>query len=491
MEAQIVVQRPVAPGRCEEAGRHVQQHGRRRLAALERRGVEERLQRGARLPGRQRHVDLPRAFLGEVGAAHQREQRATLRVEHDDRAVACIALRDAAQVGAHGSDRLALQVAVEGGVDDEARTPGEVRAEPREFLVHHRREVRRERRLALLDEGQSGAGGLRSLFGRDHPVGYEAIERVALPDERAGGLAGVSVHTRQLRQAREVARLHEVEMAGADTEVEARRRLDAVRATAVVDVVEIRLDQLGLRMSCFELQGDQRLARLAQQRGSVGLGRVEQTRQLLRERRGAARLPLPRGRVGQRARHREDVDAGVPPEALVLGGNGGVHGDRGDLIEAHGDAHALGRITQQRSTVAIDNHRTGGRRLLIEWRQRSEVCVGQQCAGCPEAARSGREADPQQRAGRSRRRRRMAIVRIIRSCTRSSSIPPGRLPAHRGATRLDEFGWPLADETLGPARRFPELRACEGAWAPARSGARQCRQRFSAGRGCSRQRTAA
>ena len=56
----------------------------------------------------------------------------------------------------------------------------------------------------------------------------------------------------------------------------------------------------------------------------------------------------------------------------------------------------------------------------------------------------------------------MAIVRIIRPCTRSSSIPSGRLPAAGDSTRLEEFAWPLADETLGLARRFPDLRACDG-----------------------------
>ena len=49
--------------------------------------------------------------------------------------------------------------------------------------------------------------------------------------------------------------------------------------------------------------------------------------------------------------------------------------------------------------MAIDDYRAGWWRLLLERRQRGEVGIGEQGAGGPEGARSGREADPQQRTG--------------------------------------------------------------------------------------------
>ena len=157
------------------------------------------------------------------------------------------------------------------------------------------------------------------------------------------------------------------------------------------------------------------------------------------------------------------------PEPLILGGDGRADGDRGDLIEAYGDAHAVGGIAQQRRAVAIDDYRAGRRRLLLERRQRGEVGVGEQGAGGPEGARSGREADPQQRTG--------PVTPQDADGDRPDHPAPAR--AHprspRGAcpqlaTRLDStssrgrllmrrWGWPEGSRTSGPVTgtRLPEV----------------------------------
>ena len=183
-------------------------------------------------------------------------------------------------------------------------------------------------------------------------------------------------------------------MARAHAEVAPCGRLDAIRAAPVVDVVEVGLEQIALRMACLELERDQRFASLAQQRWSVVVGEVHAPRELLCERRRAAR-PRPRRRaVRERPRDRERVDAGMDPEPLVLGGDRGLDRDRRDLIERDRDAGALGGVTQQRDAVAVDDERAGHRRTLIERLQRREVCVGQQRARHAESASGCGERGP-------------------------------------------------------------------------------------------------
>src|SRR5207253_6253863 len=113
----------------------------------------------------------------------------------------------------------------------------------------------------------------------------------------------------------EIRRVSEIEIRCAYPEVHARRGLDAVRAAAVIDVVQVELEDLGLRAIRLELQRDERLMRLAQgERGRI-VRKVEPPRELLGDRRRARRR-----RGVERAADRDRVDAEVPQEPTVLRG---------------------------------------------------------------------------------------------------------------------------------------------------------------------------
>ncbi len=88
MEATVVVPRRVRSGRRPVHRGDVGEHRGRRVSPVERQSIEERLQGGAGLPGRDHHVDLTGGGLEEVGRAHPGEDLAGAVREHDRRAPA-------------------------------------------------------------------------------------------------------------------------------------------------------------------------------------------------------------------------------------------------------------------------------------------------------------------------------------------------------------------------------------------------------------------
>ena len=316
-EAQVIVDRLVASdGRLETRG-DVQQGRRRRVAPLEGGRVEERLQRRSRLPQGERHVHLPRAFLAEVGAPDQDEDGPASGVDRDHGAVARVVVGDAAKMRPHRAVRLALQGGVEGGLDHQTGPTNEIGANPGQLFLHHQREVGGERGLGFAHEGERRAGSFSRLRRRDRSRRDEPVEHVALPGLCRSEPVRLPVDPRQLRKAGQVARLGEVEVAGADAEVEAGGSLDAVGAATVVDVIQVGLEDLVFRIASLQLQGDQALSRLSRQRRQVGTRQVEPPCDLLGNRRGAPRprpLHRPRhpghvpGREGRRPGESRSVD---------------------------------------------------------------------------------------------------------------------------------------------------------------------------------------
>ena len=152
------------------------------------------------------------------------------------------------------------------------------------------------------------------------------------------GRAGV------LRQAGEQGRLRQAELAGGDAEVVLRRGLDAVGPVAVVDEVEVALEDLVLGQLLLQRDGVLQLLELAHVvlldrcgRRLLVAGAERGVLQrdlhvLLRERRGS-RGGRSAAEVGDRcAHHALQVDAAVVVEAVVLDRDLGLAHDRRDLL---------------------------------------------------------------------------------------------------------------------------------------------------------------
>ena len=221
-------------------------------------------------------------------AADPRDDAARARLDRHERRIGRVAIAERRKAQTHEALRLGLQTRVKRGLDHKAVAAGEVRTQPRELGAGERDELvrdRRERRRKNVDSLDRRRVRLRS---GDPAVVDHAPEHVRLARVRRGVDDRV-VFGGTLRKPREIGRVSEIEIRRSDSEVHARRGLDAVRAAAVVDVVQVELEDLRLRAIRLELQRDERLMRLAQgERGRI-VRKVEPSRKLLGDRRRARR----------------------------------------------------------------------------------------------------------------------------------------------------------------------------------------------------------
>jgi hypothetical protein len=124
------------------------------------------------------------------------------------------------------------------------------------------------------------------------------------------------VSGRILRQPREQRGLGQRELAHVLAEVRARRGLDAVGAVPVVDLVEVHLEDLGLRVHLLDAERDHQLLELAVERALV---RQEQVAgELLRDRRAALRRVEAEQVRDRGAQDAAQVDAPVAVEVAVF-----------------------------------------------------------------------------------------------------------------------------------------------------------------------------
>ena len=140
---------------------------------------------------------------------------------------------------------------------------------------------------------------------------------------------------RRLHEPREQARLRRRQPRRRDAEVPLARRADAGRALAEVRAVQVRGEDLLLRVPALELQRERRVLELAPGRVVVA-AEVEQLRDLLGDRARALREGEVDEVVRQRPRDPDQVDAAVAVEALVLGRDDGLAQERRDLVERDG-----------------------------------------------------------------------------------------------------------------------------------------------------------
>ena len=197
--------------------------------------------------------------------------------------------------------------------------------------------------------------GVRLGAGDPAVVGH-APQDVALTFARRRRVARGVVRGRPLREAGEVRGVREVQVARADPEVHPRGGLDPVGLAAVVDVVQVEVEDVRLRAPSFELERDERLVRFAERERRGVVGEVEPPRELLRDRRRARALRSG-GRRG--ARDRERIDADVPLEAAILGRDRGLEHPRGDRLERDRDPQAVAALVLEDGAVRVEDDRAG------------------------------------------------------------------------------------------------------------------------------------
>ena len=328
--AAIVARPPVL-----DRHRHVKAHGARRQAVFERRGIDEHLERGARLAARLRGAVELRLQI--VTPTDHGADRARLVVDHECRAFGRPA------VLSHGVEAL-LDRLLRGGLQLEIERQ----------LDHHVWRGIGENVVHTLDRVIEGVTreAVR-LIGREHQrlrfrfvglrLGDEArfdhlLEHIGLPFFRTRRLRLLGKARGRLREGREHCRLGERQVFRRLAEIGVRSSVEAIGAGAEIDAVEIELEDLVLRQHPLEVVGEASLLRFPLQRL---VRRQEQILdQLLRDR-GCALDRAAGANVGE---HRADngpyVDAGVLAEALVLGADEGVHDMLRNIGEAHGAAIA-------------------------------------------------------------------------------------------------------------------------------------------------------
>ncbi len=348
-----------------------------RVAHLERRGVDERLERGSGLP-----VRLGRAIeraLGEVAATDERAHFARVRVERDERALQVVRRGAVFGQGHLGTRRVPERRMPFGGVepagerrlggrlhrwvdrrvDPEAAGRDELPAEAVDQFPGDRLPDVRPGRVAheAVDECHRGIGQLRGRVLIDRARFGHQPQHDGTPHHRAIEVARGRVSRRRLDQARHERGFSRVELRRVLAEVPARGRFHSVQSLAEVHLVQIRLEDLGLGELPLDPQRENRLPQLA----SDGLlAREEaQPRELLRDRRPALRA-LAGAHVGDdRATDPPAVEARVLVEALVLHGEHSLHEQGRNLIERDLDTLLL-RDGKSRLVVPVEHHRRDG-----------------------------------------------------------------------------------------------------------------------------------
>ena len=201
----------------------------------------------------------------------------------------------------------------------------------------------------------------RYCVGADELVLEHLPEHVALAILGALEVRERRVLRRRLGQAAEHGRLGDGEILGVLAEVDLGGGLHAVGAVAEIDVVEVDGEDLLLVEARLDLVREDRLADLAE---DVALVTDEhQLGDLLRDGRAALHdaAGLEVGEGG--AQDAERVDAVVLEEAVVLGGDEGLHHVLGDLVVGQDDALLQVELADQLALRREDA--AGARRLVV------------------------------------------------------------------------------------------------------------------------------
>ena len=330
-------------GLAGEVGARVDHHGRRGRALLERGHVVEHLERGARLAqadARDVVLTLHARVVAVVvvDGADIRDDLTVARIDRHQRRVPDILrvqLLDPVPHLALG-DLLLRHVERRRHLVAAARDRSLVAAQDRRELVAYledevRRFDRRDRRPG--DPDRFALRGFGLLLG-DRAGVQHLVEHVGAPRGRAVQILGLRriEHGRRLRQPSEERGLRERELRKIGlSEIGQRRGFDAVGLVPVVDLVEVELEDLLLRVRPRDLDGEDGLADLALEADLAADDPL--LHELLRDGRRAALAGVAARQVGvDGADDAADVDTGIAPERLVLGRDGRVDEDLGHVL---------------------------------------------------------------------------------------------------------------------------------------------------------------
>ena len=163
VERAVEVERRVRTVLGREARGDVEKRGGRSEPSLERRGIEEGLERRARLPRRENHVDLAAVEGIAVGRApDEREDPAGAGLDRDERGVGDVPTLEFVEPDADEALGLVLQPGVERGLDDEAVVAGQIGPDASELGEGQADELMRDRRRDRREDvDRCGGRGVR------------------------------------------------------------------------------------------------------------------------------------------------------------------------------------------------------------------------------------------------------------------------------------------------------------------------------------------
>ena len=204
-------------------------------------------------------------------------------------------------------------------------------------------------------------GGRADVANGHHPV--EDVEPALLGGRQLILCAERVVHRRCLRQPSKEARLRPAQVVGMDLEIRLGRGLGPIRAVAVVDAVEVELEDLRLRVAALHLLGEDELMKLPADCSRLRLLCVEDVvlHHLLCDGRRAQRGRVVREVVADCDHQAAIVDARVVVERAVLGVDGRALQLEADLAQRD---HRAVLVIQGFDQVALAVEDPGGLRQL-------------------------------------------------------------------------------------------------------------------------------
>ena len=341
----VVLGRPVGAIELRQADRRVVDERQWRIAVLDGGRVHDRLERRPRLPHRLRGTIELRVVV--VTPAHHRPDAAIARIDCDERglqvrrlgATSLVAVTarhillvrqvpegaepapfDRAQLALDGPFGGRLHVEVERRVDLEPLFIQPVAEAFVQRLPHPLGEVGRD--LAGLHPARQRQGiGLRQaglLVVDDAFTAHQLDDRVAALHGTRGKPARV-VTRRSLRDRRQRCRFGDIQVTDRLPEVALGGRFHTVRAGAEVDLVEVQLEDLVLRIPPLDPPGNLDLLQLPDRRFFARQLRGKDVARQLHRDGGETFHEASRPQVRQgRAGHAQPVDPAVAVEALVL-----------------------------------------------------------------------------------------------------------------------------------------------------------------------------
>ncbi len=260
----------------------------------------------------------------------------------------------------------------------------------------------------------TGSASMRACWsGREPALALHQPQHVGPPPQSHFQVAPGVVARRRPRQHRQQRGLARGQLRGRPAEEPPRGGLDAVGPGAVVDAVEVLLQQGLLAQRPLELQRCQHLAQLAR---AVAPVRLQGAGELHGDgRRARAHAPVAHGQPG-RPQHRPPVHPAVLEEAMVLARQRRGDGQRVNATQRHPGrparrppAAAPAAAGPRRSTSASDCALSGASRCAGYGASRSQVAI----AAAPAAGGSSSASARISTMGKRRRRRSRATSRFI------------------------------------------------------------------------------